>query len=914
MAQQGFSSIGIKAGIAESIAADTTAAVVAWLEDLDNRWLLVLDDVHDINILSYLPRTGNGCVLITSKTEISRAASTTVKVNAFTPQQARQLLLRITKRPEPQGKESVIVDKLVQGLANLPLAVELVGASIKNKGISFEDYAASQNNERHMFGPRDKDTDFTGYSASLPETFDLTFELLSKSAPEVWPTARDLLYFFALLHPAGASTQIIEHTWLCMSRMINEGRLMVRPPSNWLRLLHPSQASEWENVLNTVQECLALLSKWSVLAFEGGANEHNVQIHSLVQKWIVQSMSSQEKRQWYATVATSLAVVWQHGKYNADLSPHLEHLASLFPNESIFDIPWSFAPQDDCAVASRWADIYSTSGYYNKAVQIRRTICNNVQASRKQGLSHLRLLAESWEKLAASWSDYGDHERALVAYVEAQRTAAPGYQKDKYLSRVYIRCIGYIGREYHISGENESALQKREEACRRWVDLGERLNSRDILEVDVFQAKRDFASSLIDIGKTQDAIKILERLIREKNQPVGINVINVEYEGDRSSDLDFDVLVTRSLLGHAYNEHRMHAQALEQHALVLRFQKQLSESHPDTLIAKENLAISYSSNGDHREAFRLRSEAIQQWAELKSQIPTSFRNLIAAKFNLAKSCEAMDYTERALEYYGEVLSFRLSAVEQRHDRLCKDPNCDTRRARDGKVILTCSHLLKEHHSSVQDAMETLEAIAFAKKKSNIATVGSDVEFLLRICNLKLKTGTPRSKRKALAFASRLASLSADVEEKIRRRKGILELQSHHLGGSDKDALDTALDIARNLHEAQRYKEADGYVSRVLHHQKVLKGAYPLFFEAARKLREQVLVEGTTRVSQSASNPEQTVSPHSSPRHIAVVSRPQPNLGQGGGQPVLIQQRAPADMQALEAILARMAPEPRPRAS
>ena len=110
-------------------------AVHNWLERHTD-WLLIFDNAEERHhIRPYVPRIGQGQVLITSRNPIWDGLGTTLPVEVMQPEEALAFLAKRTHDPDPQAAAT-----LAKTLGYLPLALEQAAAYIRKNSISLDQY------------------------------------------------------------------------------------------------------------------------------------------------------------------------------------------------------------------------------------------------------------------------------------------------------------------------------------------------------------------------------------------------------------------------------------------------------------------------------------------------------------------------------------------------------------------------------------------------------------------------------------------------------------------------------------------------------------------------------------------------------------------------------------------------------
>src|SRR5450755_4630849 len=107
-------------------------AVKRWLEQCNEHWLLIFDNADDIVLVGdYLPRHGNGSILLTTRAHAVGSLATSVEVETMGFLEGTQLLLRRAQRFEQASDEEINqAGNIVVALDHFPLALDQAGAYI----------------------------------------------------------------------------------------------------------------------------------------------------------------------------------------------------------------------------------------------------------------------------------------------------------------------------------------------------------------------------------------------------------------------------------------------------------------------------------------------------------------------------------------------------------------------------------------------------------------------------------------------------------------------------------------------------------------------------------------------------------------------------------------------------------------
>jgi tetratricopeptide (TPR) repeat protein/transcriptional regulator with XRE-family HTH domain len=172
--------------------------LLRWLEQCMQPWLLIFDNADDLSLIQpYLPRWGNGCILLTTRAHAVGAFASSLEVDSMGVMEATHLLLRRAHRftaNSPEELDEAIT--LVNALAQFPLAIDQAGAYIEETGCTLSTYLQLYQRYRHALLAR-RGGQATGYPESVVTTWSLSFAQVERTNP----AAAELLQVCAFLAP-----------------------------------------------------------------------------------------------------------------------------------------------------------------------------------------------------------------------------------------------------------------------------------------------------------------------------------------------------------------------------------------------------------------------------------------------------------------------------------------------------------------------------------------------------------------------------------------------------------------------------------------------------------------------------------------------------------------------------------------
>jgi tetratricopeptide (TPR) repeat protein len=184
----------------ERIAGDQAAMIVkvrTWLEQ-NSKWLLIFDNAKESKDLKdYLPKGGDGHILITSRNPNWGSAAKFLPIRVFGREESIEFLTERTGQEDSESAENLALE-----LGDLPLALEQAGAYIEETGISLSDYGERFRDHRKKVLGRGRPSDY-------PETVATTWEISFQAVKERSPSSLDLLNLCSFLAPDGIPRNLL---------------------------------------------------------------------------------------------------------------------------------------------------------------------------------------------------------------------------------------------------------------------------------------------------------------------------------------------------------------------------------------------------------------------------------------------------------------------------------------------------------------------------------------------------------------------------------------------------------------------------------------------------------------------------------------------------------------------------------
>lgn len=240
-----------------------------WFEH-SSGWLLVFDNVQEArDIEGYIPRSGRGHIIITSRSPAWGGVAEVLQVNEFDRPDSVEFLL---KRTHQEDRDAA--DQLSAELGDLPLALEQAGAYIEEVGVSIADYL-------DLFRSARPEILRKGRPSGYPETVAVTFELSLRKVRERSNAAADLMQLFAFLSPDDIPRSLL---------------------IDGVDELPPSLRGVVSNKIE-FNDAIAALRRYSLIEICSSGDMYSV--HRLVQAVVQDMMTADQQRVW-AEIALKL--------------------------------------------------------------------------------------------------------------------------------------------------------------------------------------------------------------------------------------------------------------------------------------------------------------------------------------------------------------------------------------------------------------------------------------------------------------------------------------------------------------------------------------------------------------------------------------------------------------------------------
>jgi tetratricopeptide (TPR) repeat protein len=556
---------------------DSTVALVRnVLTSWSDGWLMVFDNLDNPSelqdIRKFIPQTGYGYVLVTSRYTGSKELGWPIELNHMEEEEGLQLLLHCS---EVDAEELAAAKQILKQLGYLPLAIDQVRAYISHRLLGFNRFL-----EEYEKRKKDvlKETPlFWEYRRILPgmeeeislnilTTWEMSLQLLD-DGKEGTAKLGDILTLFAFFHQVSISEKIFSNY---------EQDLDLTSPMAIFNKNGQWNHTHFENAVVEIQD-------QSLLQFSHrSGNEIVVSLHSMVSEWLHMRLE-RNIHSTYFTVAISHLNSYLKITHDADHTIWQEAISHI---DKICQLE-EFHSQNNhyFAESHAFGMVYSDHGHLGDAERMY----NHALAGKEEawGPDHASTL-DTVNNLGLLYVDQGHLEDAERMY----NRALAGYEKawgpDHTSMLSTVNNLGILYR-------NQGRLEDAERMYNRALAGYEKAWGPD--HTSIPDIVHNLGLLYADQGHLEDAERMYNRALAGYEKAWG---------PDHASTLS-----TFNNLGllYANQEHLEDAERMYNHALA-GYEKAWGPNHTSTLSTVNNLGILYRNQGHLEDAERMYNRAL----------------------------------------------------------------------------------------------------------------------------------------------------------------------------------------------------------------------------------------------------------------------------------------------------------------
>ncbi|MFF9121159.1 tetratricopeptide repeat protein [Streptomyces massasporeus] len=635
-----------------------------WLAATERRWMVVLDDMADPNLVrEWWPDSGagRGWVLATSRREdaqLSGSGRALIRIGLYTASEAHTYLKhRLTDAGHAQLHDPARAGEMATELGHLPLALGHAAAYLINKRPTMVDYLTMLRDTRSQLGellPTSADTE--GYGRSVTASLLLSLDAIEEA--DTSQLARPLLHLASLMAPLGHPA-----TAWTTPEALNHLRTARPPQRRRLRKHHPPVT---EADVHNALECLrtyALIAQDTATA--------PLRMHALTARAVRETIPPDTLHATARTAAHAITDLWpRHDHEERELAALLRaNVAHL--DQHTRPALWQPTTHPCIYMTSR---SFTDAGLYHQAIEYDETTVR--LSSSIHGPDHLDTLGAR-HNLAVSYGDAGRVQDAidLCEQVLTDYERVLGFDHPDTLD-----ARNNLALSYSDAGRVQDALDLR----KRVLADRERVLGPD--HPSTHAARHNLAVSYGAAGRVQDALDLRKRVLADRERVLGPD--------------HPDTLTARNNLALSYSDAGRVQDALDLREQVLTdHERILGPDHPTTLTVRNNLANSYNDAGQVQDALDLREQVLTDCERI---LGPDHPGTLGARHNVALSYGAAGRVQDALDLCERVLADQ--------DRVLGPDHPDT---------LTTRHNLAVSYSDagrVQDALDLRERVLVDRER------------------------------------------------------------------------------------------------------------------------------------------------------------------------------------------------------
>jgi tetratricopeptide (TPR) repeat protein/transcriptional regulator with XRE-family HTH domain len=578
-------------------------AMIRWLEQCQDPWLLIFDNADDLSLVQqYIPRQGNGSLLLTTRAHAVAALASSLEVEAMGVMEGTHFLLHRTQRLDATDEESNEATNVVIALDGFPLALDQAGAYIEETGCSFADYLQLYEQHRATLLAR-RGKQATQYPHSVATTWSLSFQRIEQANP----AAAELLRLCAFLAP--------DH--------IPEELLRQGAP-HW-----PPALQEAVSDLFAFNQMLEDLLKFSLI--KRLVEEHQLSIHRLVQVVQRERVEPNEQEHWATRVVHAVNAVFPPDpKEDIATWPQCQRYLEQVQTCDLLIQQYGLG-------FSEAADVLNRAGIYLREqalYALAEPLFQRALAIREQllGSEHLDT-AQSLRELASLYWLQGKQKQAEPLH---QRALAI---REQLLGSEHPDTAQSLN-DLALLSSDQGKYEQAERFYQRALHIRERHLGPEHPKVAILL--NNLANLYSDQGKYEQAERFHKRALHIRKRQLG-----PEHPS---------TAISLANLAEPYYEQEKYglAKRLCQRALPI-LEQQLGPEHPDVGYPLHILALVSAKHGKYEEAERLDRRALQIWEERLGsehpQVAYPLTHLGELSVELGRYAEAESLLQRALHIW-----------------------------------------------------------------------------------------------------------------------------------------------------------------------------------------------------------------------------------------------------------------------
>ncbi|KAI0195454.1 hypothetical protein F4808DRAFT_474702 [Astrocystis sublimbata] len=391
-AENGFGELGIVAGKGAQAGAGQ-----AWLSQLSDSWLLILDNANDPNLdlFRYIPAAGNGHVLITTRNPGARFYNTAgwFEFRGMDPEEAIMLLLRLSYPDKGLNQITDLHRKdagiIASELGYLALALKQAAHTIRTRLLPLRRYLKSLLGCRQTLLSRPLVKNAS--DANIYSTWELPFTDILNGDTRNYRDAVDLFHIFAFMHFVSIPASIFSACWESLRTCNN---FATRPSIIF-------DSSSMRVVGDRLTAATGVLYNHSIISKSDDKSIVYFNLHPAIHQWSRERLEIHDRAKWLECSAAILAhsistnMETSGRAFRRLLLPHIEACVRLLQST----YPTLPKTHQHASYLDKFALVYAEAGQWKRARPFQTKVVEF--RSTKLGQAHpLTLIAK--RRLASS--------------------------------------------------------------------------------------------------------------------------------------------------------------------------------------------------------------------------------------------------------------------------------------------------------------------------------------------------------------------------------------------------------------------------------------------------------------------------------------------------------------------------------
>ncbi|CAJ2500089.1 Uu.00g029420.m01.CDS01 [Anthostomella pinea] len=687
-AEAGFATLGQRAGKGQEIGAGQD-----WLSRSPDPWLLILDNANDpeMELANFIPPTGNGHILITTRNPNAKIYSTlgSLHFKGMDPEEAITLFLRLAypdSAPNTASQDSRRHAELIASeLGYLALALIQAAYTIRRQLLPLERYLGSLLGCRKalLSSPIIR----SSADANIVATWELPFTGISNGRTQEYRDAVDLIHIFAFVHFNAIPGSLFSRS---SDGVKQAKRLRTRPAC----IVEPDSM---EGVQDRVLAAARVLYEHSIISVvdldsiaTGEARftrsrKQLISLHPAIHQWARERLDGTEHRDWLDCTASVLSHSISSNLENSGRSfrrlllSHVESclsaLETVYPNMPV--------DQDQAFNLEKFGLVYAENGLWRRARSLQVKVVDF--RKRRLGRFHTDTISAQ-QGLANTYWNLFEIEKCLN--VQQQVWTARFWSRPSLLDWLtwppwkpntvpYCIALDDLTRSLWLAGRRDLSKRAGERALQ---GLMQKLGPDDPLTLS---AMFNLSRTYLHVGDLDKSYELLVEVHRKRKHyfgyehpdtlmtrnELGVNLCAQRTRLDEAEELVRGALESRKrVLGeeHAYTlwsvndlskiycELRRFAEATDILEEIIPIVKRtLGNDHAGMFMTKSNLTRAYILRQKWKEAREL-------LVELREVVPSDHPDRLHAEYGYA----FVLYHEGELEEAEECCKRLLKNVEE----------------------------------------------------------------------------------------------------------------------------------------------------------------------------------------------------------------------------------------------------------